>query len=104
MYQDLKLIILELTGLSRDAIHIYIGMSVFFAMVAIFRKGKIEAVSLLPVLAAAAAMEIADLYESYSSMGPMYWGDSVHDLINTMLWPVVIVVLVKFNHVLKAQA
>jgi len=100
-YQDLKLGILELTNLSRDAIHIYIGLAVLLAFVVLIRKGKIDLLALLPVLSVAIAMESIDLYDSYYSMGAMYWGNSLHDLINTLFWPTAIVLLVKFKRVLR---
>ena len=103
MYQEFKLRVIEITGLSKDAIHIYIGLFVFFSFVAVFRKGKIEPIALIPVLLIAVSMEIVDLYGNYRTMDSMYWGNSVHDLVNTVLWPVIIVFLVKFNRVFRHE-
>lgn len=104
MYQDLKLRIIEITGLSRDAIHIYIGLLVFFSFVAVFRKGKIEPIAVVPVLFVAASMEIIDLYDNYLTMESMYWANSVHDLINTAFWPTIIVLLVKYKRAFRQEA
>lgn len=95
MYQEFKLTILEITDLSRDAIHIYVGLAVFFTAVALFRRGKIDAAALVPVVVVATLMEIADLYGNYRTMDAMYWGSSVHDILNTLFWPVIIVLLKK---------
>lgn len=98
MYQDLKLTVLSLTGLSRDAVHIYIGLIVFFSFIAFFRKGKIEPAALMPVLFVALCMETVDLFDSYTALSTLNWKDSAHDLLNTIFWPAAIVLLAKFNH------
>ena len=103
MYQEFKLRVVELTGLSKDAIHVYVGLFVFFSFIAVARKGKVEPIALIPVLLVAVSMEIVDLYDNYRTMDSMYWGNSVHDLVNTAFWPVVIVLLVKFNQAFKHE-
>jgi uncharacterized membrane protein len=103
MYQEFKFRVVELTGLSRDAIHIYVGLFVFFSFIAVFRKGKVEPVALIPVLFITVSMEIVDLYDNFRTMDSMYWGNSVHDLVNTVLWPVVIVLLVRFNRAFRHE-
>ncbi len=104
IYQEFKLRVIDLTGLSRDAIHIYVGLFVFFSFVGFIRKGKIEPIALIPVFVVAAAMEVIDLYGNYQTMDSMYWGNSLHDLVNTLFWPVVIVLLVRFNHAFRREA
>jgi hypothetical protein len=104
MYQEFKLRIVELTGLSKDALHIYVGLFVFFSFVTAARKGKIEPIALIPVLLIAVSMEIVDLYDNYRTMGSMYWANSIHDLVNTALWPVVIVLLAQFNLAFRKES
>jgi hypothetical protein len=72
MYQEFKLQVLELIGLSRDAVHIYVGLLVFFWAVALLGKGRVEVPALLPVFIATAGMEAMDLYGNYRTMGSMY--------------------------------
>ncbi|WP_339722666.1 hypothetical protein [uncultured Paraglaciecola sp.] len=93
-FQGLKLQIVELLSLSKDAIHIHIGMSVFIVAVCVLSKGRITFKCLLPVFIVAAGMEAMDLYDDFNSLGYCRWGNSLHDFINTSLWPVIIVVLV----------
>ena len=101
-YQTLKLHIVDLVGLSKDALHVHIGLSIFIVAVAILGKGKVTIKCLLPVFIAALAMETIDLYDNYHSLGYMRWRDSVHDIANTVFWPLMIVIFVHFK-LLKAK-
>ena len=95
-YQNAKLAILSILELSRDSIHIHIGLIVFFATVVLWKKGSIEARCLIPVAVVASLMEILDLRDDYNHLGYFRMAAvtaSIHDLINTMIWPVVIVIL-----------
>lgn len=102
MYQDFKLTILSLTGLSRDAIHIYIGLFAFFSFIAFFQKGRIEPTALLPVILIALGMETIDMADSYNALSTLNWKDSAHDLLNTIFWPATIVLLAKLNYAFKS--
>jgi hypothetical protein len=94
-FQNLKLQIVDFVGLSKDAIHIHIGMSIFIFAVLVWGKGRMTIKCLLPVFIAALGMEVMDLYDDYNSVGYFRWSNSLHDFINTSLWPCIIVVLVK---------
>jgi len=96
MYQH-KLQVSELTGLSRDAVHSYVGLLIFFWAVALLRKGRVESTALVPVFVVAAGMDVMDLYGNYITMDAMYWGYRMRDLTNTVFWPLVIVLLVRFK-------
>ena len=95
-YQNAKLIILSILEISKDAIHIHIGLIVFFAAVVLWRKGSIDVRCLIPVVIVASVMEMLDLREDYRSLDRFRMAAvtaSIHDLINTLFWPVAIVVL-----------
>ncbi|MDE2729271.1 MAG: hypothetical protein OXI19_14705 [Gemmatimonadota bacterium] len=95
-YQNAKLIILSILEISKDAVHIHVGLFVFFAAVVLWRKGSFAARCLIPVVIIASLMELIDLRDDYTHQGNIRTAAltaSVHDLLNTMLWPVVIVVL-----------
>ena len=91
----MKIAILDVLHISKDAVHIYIGLAVFFLAVVLWKKGCIVSACLIPVIAAALSMEALDLYDDWISLGQLRWAASLHDIINTALWPVVIVTLVK---------
>ena len=95
-YQNAKLIILSILEISKDAIHIHIGLIVFFAAVVLWRKGSIDVRCLIPVVVVASLMEMLDLRDLYIQSGSLHiaaFTASVHDLLNTLFWPVVIVAL-----------
>ncbi len=95
-YQNAKLIILSILEISKDAIHIHVGLFVFFAAVVIWRRGAIDARCLIPVVIVASLMEMLDLRDDYTDQGFIRMAAvtaSIHDLVNTLVWPVVIVVL-----------
>lgn len=95
-YQHLKLIILDVLDLSRDAIHIHIGLLVFFLAVVLWRRGRFDILALLPVFLVAIGMEVLDLRDDLASLGYMRWSASLHDLINTVFWPTLVVVTSKW--------
>ncbi len=94
-YQSFKLSIISIVDLSKDAIHIHVGLIVFFLVVFLWKKGRFEIVCVLPVLMIACLMEAFDLRDDLNSLGYMRWSASVHDIVNTALWPVVITFFAK---------
>lgn len=96
-YQNFKLHFLSLVHLSKDAVHIYIGLFVFFIYILLFRKSLSSLKGLVPVLLLAIAMEVLDLRDDFHSLGHFRWGASFHDTINTLFWPFVIVLLFKLK-------
>lgn len=92
------MLVLGVLGLSKDAIHVYLGLAVFFLTVVVLKKGKIDLWAMAPVIILALSMETIDLYDSYRFMDSMYWSNSIHDIINTTFWPFVIVALAKSNY------
>jgi hypothetical protein len=83
--------------LSKDAVHIYIGMLVFFCAVVIWKKDRILPACLIPVFVVAFGMEAFDLLDDWRSLGYPRWGSSLHDIANTSFWPLAIVILVKYR-------
>jgi hypothetical protein len=95
--QLFKLFILAHTGLSRDAIHVYIGLFVFFFVALVSRRPIKSLTPWLAVVFVACALEIPDAIDDVHAFG--YWrlAASGHDIVNTLLWPSVMVVLAKFT-------
>lgn len=92
---------MNVLGLSKDAIHLYLGLAVFFLSVIILKKGKVDLLSVIPVFLLAIAMESRDLYDNYQHMDSMFWSYSLHDIINTLFWPLTIVALEKIRVMCK---
>lgn len=94
-FQQLKLEIVSATGLSKDLLHLHIGM-VLFLFVLVVAKRPIG--SLLPVvviLIAAAIGEIMDMRDDLISLGEWRWKASVRDVVGTVLWPTVVTLLAR---------
>ena len=97
VYQSIKLFVLSHVNLSNDAIHMHIGLAVFFLSVLIRKKGRFEILCLLPVMVVAMSMEALDLFDDLRSRGHMRWSASMHDMMNTVLWPVLITAAVRLR-------
>jgi len=94
--QSIKLAIVAATGLSKDALHIYVGLAVFLATAAVLRKPLRSVVPWLAVVAAAVAGEMLDMRDDLASLGYWRWSASLHDILNTLFWPTVFFLLARF--------
>ncbi len=93
--QSIKLAIVATTGLSKDALHIYIGMAVLFATAAILRKPLRSHAPWLVVLFIALLGELIDIIDEIIHIGYWDWAISAHDIANTLFWPTVIYLFVR---------
>ncbi len=94
-YQSLKPVILSFFSISKDAIHIHIGF-VCLALTLFVSSKKISSLyALLPGLFISVLMEILDLWDGYRLSGTFKIAGTIHDLVNTNLIPVMIILLVK---------
>lgn len=92
-YDHFKNLIISVLHLSKDATHIYIGFFSLIAAIVFLRKPLTSSVVLLPGLIISCGIEVLDLLVDYLASKPIGWGASLHDLINTNLIPVLLVVL-----------
>ena len=92
-YQNLKLWVLPIIGLSKDAVHIYIGFACFLLSVTLLRRPLSSYSALILGLVVASGMEILDLRDDLNTLGHLRWGASLHDIINTNAIPFMLVVL-----------
>jgi hypothetical protein len=94
-YQLLKLKVLDVVPLAKDAVHIYIGFACFLLAVIVLRLRPSSFKAVLPGLVVSLMMEAPDLRDGLASTGEWRWGASVKDVVNTNLIPVLLVVLLK---------
>lgn len=94
-YQHLKLWLLPQVGLSKDAIHIYIGVACLLVSVLVLRLPLSSWKALVLGLVAALIMESLDLRDDLTCFGHFRWAASRKDLVNTNLIPLLIVLLAK---------
>jgi len=97
-YQSLKLRVLSVVPLAKDAIHVYIGFGCYAAAVLLFRLPLGSARALVPGFLATLGMEIFDLRDDWRSAGHLRWAASLRDVVNTNLIPIVIVLLARRLH------
>ena len=96
-YQLLKLKVLALVPLAKDAVHIYIGFACFLLAVLVLRIRPASFKAVLPGLIVSLMMEAPDLRDGLASTGEWRWGASVKDVVNTNLIPVVLVLLFRLR-------
>jgi hypothetical protein len=95
--QSIKLAIVAAAGLSKDALHIYVGLAVFLVAAAVLRKPLRSSVPWFVVVVIAVAGEVLDMRDDVASLGYWRWDASLHDIINTLFWPTVLLLLAKFG-------
>ncbi len=95
--QYIKLTIVAATELSRDALHIYVGLGVFLVAAIVLRKTLRSAIPLLVVFVVAISGELFDMRDDMVNFGHWRWGASLHDLINTLFWPAVLLLLARYS-------
>ena len=99
--QALKLDIIGFTGLSKDALHVYVGLGVWLLAAALFRRSITTLRPWLAVLLVACVIEGFDAFDNWVELGHWRWKASLHDVINTLFWPTVLALLARFTRLLK---
>ncbi|RSY80610.1 hypothetical protein DAH66_15685 [Sphingomonas koreensis] len=95
LFQTAKFWLVDATGLAKDALHIHVGLIVFFAAALIFRWPLRSWRPWAAALAAALAGEAWDLWESLSEGRRILLWANWKDVWNTMLWPSAILLLAR---------
>lgn len=90
--QSIKLAIVAATGLSKDALHIYVGMLVYLGLNTAAWRFR-PCLGWLAVLIVACAGEWVDRRDDIASLGYWRWQASLHDILNTLFWPTVLTLL-----------
>lgn len=99
--QSVKLLIMQVTDLSRDALHVYAGLAVFLLTAALLRKNLRSPVPWLAAFLLACGMEVVDAIDALRSYGHWWARESAHDIVNTSFWPTVLFVLARWTKVLN---
>jgi hypothetical protein len=95
--QALKLTLVQNVGLSKDALHIYIGLFVFVIASVVQVGKKASAYPLFWVAVAAVSGELLDMRDDLRTLGYWRWSASLHDFLNTTFWPLVLTVLLRLR-------
>lgn len=89
MYNAIKTDLAMWLGISKDALHIHIGLGIFFALVLILRRSPSSILPWLGLLAFELLNEVLDIFHWHEGAFSFEIGDSLKDIINTMIWPTV---------------
>lgn len=96
-YQSIKPVLVELLGLSRDAIHMHVGFACFIATLLITKRSVTSFKVLVPGIILSVLMELMDIRDDYNlGRGPNIPA-MIHDLINTNFVPVVICLMARMK-------
>lgn len=96
-YQQLKGQILSVVGLSKDAVHLYIGIGCFLLSILVLRFPPTAYRSLALGLLTSFAMEALDLRDNVRYRETTRALASLHDLVNTNLLAYLIVVSLRLR-------
>jgi hypothetical protein len=100
-YQLVKLRILDVIPVSKDAAHIYVGMACLLLALVAFRAPLRSYRALIPGLLAALAMEVLDLRDDRAGLGHFRWDASFKDVVNTNLLPLLLVTTARLGWIRK---
>jgi len=95
--QAIKTTIIVATGLSRDALHIYLGLAVLLLSMALLRRPLRSLTPWAMVLLVAILGELLDMRDDFVVYGHWRWDASVHDVLNTLFWPSVLMLLARYS-------
>ncbi len=101
--ESMKVILENCLTLSRDSLHIHVGLIIFFALVVLGRQPLRSPWPWTAAFVAAVLGEVIDLTRYFPYVGYDQINASVHDLLNTMFWPTVLLLLGRFTHVMQRQ-
>lgn len=97
MYNALKTQLSEVVGITRDALHIHVGMAIFFGVALIFRRPLANWVPWLTLLAFELVNELMDIFHIHNGVLGFELGDSLKDIVNTMFWPTIVLVVARWQ-------
>lgn len=92
-----KLALIAATGLSKDALHVYVGLAAFVTVALLSRRPVRWLLPWMAALVVASTGEIVDLRYDLSKFGSWRWWASLHDVLNTMFWPTVLALLARYT-------
>lgn len=102
--QAAKLWLIGMTGLSKDALHVYVALILLFGSAVLFKWSLAGWRPWTVVLVAAVAGEAWDIRDRVVSAVPVDLAGDWHDIWNTMFWPSVILIMARTTQVFRAQA
>ena len=96
--QNLKIYLIDLTGLGKDALHVYAGMTVFLVTRLLWRWRGGWMIAWLAALALALGIEWLDMRAEGQVNVIQPDNEHWHDIWNTMIWPTVLLFVGRWLH------
>ena len=96
MYNDIKTGISDFLGVSKDALHIHLGLAIFVALILVLRKSPASLVPWLGLLAFQLINEVIDAFHWRQGVLDIDVAGSLKDIVNTMFWPTVVLIAFRF--------
>ncbi|MBL8592708.1 MAG: hypothetical protein JNK01_08475 [Devosia sp.] len=90
MFETLKTFISEFVGISKDALQVHLGLAVYVLAMAAFRVGPASIKPVVAVLVVELLNEVSDTFHYRHGAWQVWNNDPTKDIVNTILWPVVI--------------
>lgn len=101
MIEELKASMVMLTGVTRDALHTQLGLAIFFGVALLMRQKVHQAWPICVTVVAAVLSEAFDYARDVSRYGAWDRAGSMHDIINTVFWPLIICLMVRAGIVFR---
>ena len=95
--------VMDATDLAKDALHVHIGLLVFFAAALVFRLPLRSGRPWQAALAVGLGGEIWDIIDTALIGAPPQFAANSHDVWNTMLWPTIITLLARGTRVMERR-
>lgn len=104
MYNTLKTELSNLLGISKDALHIHIGLALYVLVALVFRRRLSSWLPWLALLAFEIVNELVDIFHVHGGVMGLELGDSLKDVVNTMFWPTVVLVVARRREAKQSMA
>ena len=97
-----KMEIIEATGLAKDALHIYVGLSIYLISLLLSRpvfkaQSTRQIIALIMATSAAIVGEVLDVRYNISRDIGLRLGASIHDILNTCFWPYMLFAITRWT-------
>ena len=83
--------------LTHAMLHVHVGLALFVAFTLLLRRPSGSPLPLLLVLLAEAGNELMDFSRYYSSGWPWTVAPTAHDIVETLLWPLLLTLAAQFR-------
>jgi hypothetical protein len=100
-FQRAKLWLAASSGLPKDALHIYVGLTAFLLAAALMRVPLRSWRPLAAVLLVALAGEAWDVADTLRAGQPVASARNWHDVWNTCFWPAMLFLLARYTRLIR---